>query len=197
MKKCCIYLDALEKGISEDASAWQDVLIHSSKCPDCATDMKRRGEIFEIMAEMSEPEYPSLLHSAIMSGIADAEARAEDDDEPGWFSRIFDRLLQPVEFAVSLACLVMFAFLMQVDHSLPFADESNRAPGIAGRQLAVVDDKSQTVASHSLANVSAAEIDQFLRELAEFNRTHGGGKLQPPTGFTPELRLVNDLSNRR
>jgi hypothetical protein len=194
MKKCCIYLDALDKGIPEDASAWQDVLMHASRCPDCATDMKRRSEILELMAEMPEPEYPAVLHSAIMSGVAEAETRTEPDDETGWFARLFDRLLQPVELAVSLACLVMFVFLLQVDHSTPFATRPVRPA--TGGQLAARVDNAQPVSSQTLETVSASEVDQFLLQLEEFNRSHQG-QSQPQIGYTPELRLVNDLSNRR
>ncbi|NLF96002.1 MAG: hypothetical protein GX569_04625 [Candidatus Riflebacteria bacterium] len=196
MKKCCIYLEALEKGTTEDAAAWQDVLMHASRCPDCATDMKRRGEILEIMAGMSEPEYPSVLHSVIMSGIADADARTEQEDEPGRFAGIFERLLQPVELAVSLACLVMFAFLMQVDHSSPLASRSTRASAVSSRQLAARGETRQAISSQTLEAVSNAEVDQFLRQLEDFNRSHREQR-QPQIDYTPELRLVNDLSNRR
>ncbi|PKL46358.1 MAG: hypothetical protein CVV42_16720 [Candidatus Riflebacteria bacterium HGW-Riflebacteria-2] len=194
MKKCSIYLDALEKGTSEDASSWQDVLMHANRCPDCATDMKRRGEMFEIMADMPEPEYPSVLHSAIMSGIADANTRSDGSDETGWFARIFDRLLQPVEMAISLACLVMFTFLMQIDHSSPLDIRPTRSN--AGRQLAARGEPRQAVSSQTLETVSAAEVDQFLRQLEDFNRSQHGHR-QPQIDYTPELRLVNDLSNRR
>lgn len=194
MKKCCIYLDALESGTSEDAAAWQDVLMHASRCPDCATDMKKRSEILEMLAEMPEPDYPTVLHSAIMSAITDPDGTSETEGEPGLLSRIFDRLLQPVELAVSVACLVMFVFLMQVDHSSSFEMRSSR-PSV-GRQMAARGNPQPAVSSQTLETVSAAEVDQFLRQLEEFNRTHQGQR-HPQIDYTPEMRLVNDMANRR
>ncbi|OGK08953.1 MAG: hypothetical protein A2W80_17585 [Candidatus Riflebacteria bacterium GWC2_50_8] len=196
MKKCCLYLDALENKSSEDAAIWQDVLMHASRCPDCSTDMKRRSEMLELMAEMPEPAYPAVLHSAIMANIEDAGRAADSETEPGWLARLFDRMLQPVELAVSLACLIMFVFLMQLDHQQQPGIRPVRSLSLAVKPLAAGNEPHQSVAKQPLATVSAAEVDQFLRQLEDFNRTHPAQR-QPQIGFTPELRLVNDLPTRR
>lgn len=195
MKKCSIYLDALEKELTRDA--WQDVLMHASRCPDCAADMKMHGEIRELLASVPEPEFPAHLHSTIMSGIADLANGNEHANEPGWFTRAFDRLLQPVELAVSLACLVMFVFLMQLDHSPQIRVVAKRPSLRSSGQLAARPQTLPAVAaSQTLDAVSHAEVDQFLQQLAEFNHAHRQQQ-QPSIDYTPELRLVNDLSNRR
>lgn len=197
MKKCCIYLNALENNTSENTTAWQDVLMHAGRCPDCASDMHRHGEILEIMADMPEPEYPNLLHSSIMAGIADAAAcPAKADDESGWLARVFERLLQPVELAISLACLVMFVFLMQVDHSPQLSVRPARSSAVSASRQVVRSDQDAAVASGKLEAVSPAETDQFMRQLEEFNRTHREQRY-PSMDYTPELRLVNDLPSRR
>ncbi len=194
MKKCCIYLDAIDNATADDGSVWQDVLMHASRCPDCASDMKRRSEILEMLAEMPEPSYPGVLHSAIMSGIADTISHGEGDAEPGILSRFFERLLQPLELAVSAACLVMFVFLMQIDHSSPLEIRTSRSA--VGKQITAVAGQNQAVSSQTLETVSVAEVNRFLQQLEEFNRSHREQR-QPQIDYTPELRLVNDLSNRR
>ena len=196
MKKCCIYLDALEKISGEDAAAWQDVRMHAGRCPDCATDMKVRGELLELMAEMPEPDYPGVLHAAIMENLEDARKNATADDRPGWLASFLDRMLQPMELAVSLGCLVMFVFLMQIDHSSPLEIKPVRPASLAVRPAATRPDKTQLPADQELATVSAAEVDQFMRQLEKFNRTHPEQR-QPQIDYTPELRLVNDLPERR
>ncbi len=195
MKKCCMYLDALENKSAENAAAWQDVLMHAGHCPDCASDMRCHGEILEIMSDMPEPEYPTILHSSIMAGITDAAA--DPEPEPGWLACAFDRLLQPVELAVSVACLVMFVFLMQVDYSSSQSSlRPTRQSAVSTNKLVYRSDQNSSVASQTLEAVSPAEINQFMRQLEEFNRTHRQQR-QPAIDYTPELRLVNDLSNRR
>jgi hypothetical protein len=197
MKKCCIYLDALENRSSEDAAVWQDVLMHASRCPDCATDMKQRSEMLEMLAETPEPEYPSLLHSAIMTNIEDAGRSSSAEAEPGLLARLFDRMLHPVELVVSLACLVMFVFLMQLDHQQQVGSRPVvRSAALSVKQPAPRISRPRSPGRPQLETVSAAEVDQFLRQLEDFNRTHPEQR-QPQIGFTPELRLVNDLSNRR
>ncbi|MBU1107894.1 MAG: hypothetical protein KKB51_14570 [Candidatus Riflebacteria bacterium] len=196
MKKCCIYLDALEEISREDSAAWQDVRMHAGRCPDCATDMRLRGDLLEFMAEIPEPDYPAALHSTIMGNLEDARKNGDTDDTPSWLSRFFERMLQPLELVVSVGCLVMFMFLMQIDHSSQFNLKPVRPALLAGKSIPGRTGNRQPPETQALETVSAAEVDQFMRQLQEFNRTHPAQR-RPQIDYTPELRLVNDLSNRR
>lgn len=194
MKKCCRYLDAIENNIDQDKPAWQDILVHASRCPDCSADMKFRGEMFEVIAELPEPDYPENLHSLIMHEVQAGKAGKDDNQENPWASRFFDIFLRPFELVLPVACIVMFVFMLQVDEQTPLQEKTSH---IADSRSGLHESKSPRMlaqaGSDELEKVTAAEVDVFLRQLAEFSKNHPE-TAEPVKSFRPEISLVGDRS---
>ncbi|MDD2997858.1 MAG: hypothetical protein EOM80_00115 [Erysipelotrichia bacterium] len=191
MEKCTRYLDALDKNAADDSSEWQDVLIHAGKCPDCATAMNVRAEMLELLAGQPEPEYPDILHESIVAAVNASKNHRHDGSEPGFFGRIFEQFLPSLEIAVSVACLLMFVVLIQLekDHitdvtkAKPFRVATKTATGVIA--------KAPELDKESLEHVSSEEVKEFLDRLKEFRRIHPD-KPSQGADFSPEVQLVND-----
>ncbi len=193
MKKCNRYLDALDQNLAEDSARWQDVLMHAGRCPDCSSDIKFHTGMLERLAETPPPAYPAGLHENIMQAVGSNASAPEAADE-GILAWLFDRFLQPLELAVPAACLLMFVFLVQLNHE--------PEKGSAAMQAYVSRAKSQSLRvaelppadPDSLEHVSGAEVKEFLARLEEFNRDHpqepGSDK-----ALLPSIELVNDNNN--
>jgi len=193
MKKCNRYLDALDQNLADDSARWQDVLMHANRCPDCSSDIKFHTEMLEKLAETPPPAHPATLHASIMQAIGNSGINSESSDE-GPLAWLLDRFLQPIELAVPAACLLMFIFLVQINHE--------PEKGSAAVQAYAARAKSQTVRvaelppadPDSLEHVSGAEVKDFLVRLEEFNRAHP----QEPgseNAVLPSIELVNDNNN--
>lgn len=190
MKKCNRYLDALDQNMAEDSARWQDVLMHASRCPDCSSDIKFHTEMLEKLAETPPPAYPAGLHENIMQAVV-TNGNDSGSSGEGALAWLFDRFLQPLELAVPAACLLMFIFLVQINHE--------PEKGSAAVQAYSARAKSQTVRvaelppadPDALEHVSGAEVKEFLARLEEFNRAHP----QEPASVNaalPSIELVND-----
>lgn len=192
MKKCSRYLDAIENNIEQDKPAWQDILVHASRCPDCSADMKLRAEIFEVIAELPEPDYPGNLHSLIMHEVQINKTCKGDDQENHWSARFFDIFLRPFELVLPAACIVMFVFMLQVDEQTPL---NKKTPYIADSRSGFNPSKPAKMLAQAendeLEKVTAAEVDVFLRQLAEFRKNHPE-TAEPVKNYRPEVRLVGD-----
>lgn len=194
MKKCSRYLDAIENNIEQDKPAWQDILVHASRCPDCSADMKLRAEIFEVIAELPEPDYPENLHSLIMHEVQINKTRKGDDQENHWSARFFDIFLRPFELVLPAACIVMFVFMLQVDEQTHLSEKTRH---IADSRSGITESKSPGMlvqaGGDELEKVTAAEVDVFLRQLAEFRKNHPEAT-ESVKNYRPEIRLVDDRS---
>ncbi|MEW6712067.1 MAG: hypothetical protein AB1403_19755 [Candidatus Riflebacteria bacterium] len=185
MKTCTRYLDYLEqKGFETDSPEWQDIVAHSSRCPDCSSDMKLRGAMFEALEQMGEPKYPVDLHMRILQEVESAPAAPGEAES--WFDRVFDFALRPLEIGFSLACVLMIVLMFSAENEPQHLPKSAAPIVVAGAEpleaVKPVED---------LDPVSAEEVQQFLARLDGFNRRNP----QPqPAGenYMPELRLVND-----
>ena len=111
--------------------------------------------------------------------------------EAGALAWLLDRFLQPLELAVPAACLLMFVFLVQINHE--------PEKGSAAVQAYAARAKSQTVRVAELPpadpdapeHVSGAEVKEFLARLEEFNRSHPQEPGSVNTAL-PSIELVND-----
>jgi len=190
MKKCNRYLDALDQNLAEDSARWQDVLMHASRCPDCSSDIKFHTEMLEKLAETPPPAYPAGLHENIMQAVA-SDGNDSGSSGEGALAWLLDRFLQPLELAVPAACLLMFVFLVQINHE--------PEKGSAAVQAYAARAKSQTVRvaelppadPDALEHVSGAEVKEFLARLEEFNRSHPQEPGSVNTAL-PSIELVND-----
>jgi len=197
MKKCSRYLDAIESNSDQDKSVWQDVIMHASRCPDCSGDMKLRSEMFNIMAELPEPDYPQNLHSLIMHEVKTTGTGNNETHESRWQNLFFDLFLRPFELVLPVACIVMFVFLLRIDeqsvqiNSSHYVAESKSGYSItkSGPMVAQID-------NDELEKVTAEEVDVFLRQLAEFRKNHPE-TAEPVMSLRPEGRLVIDRPRRR
>jgi len=193
MKKCNRYLDALDQNLAEDSARWQDVLMHASRCPDCSSDIKFHTEMLEKLAETPPPAYPAGLHENIMQAI-DGDHNVSESSDEGLLAWLLDRFLQPLELAVPAACLLMFVFLVQINHEPEKGSAAVQAYAARSKNQAVRVAELPPADPDSLEHVSGAEVKEFLARLEEFNRAHpqesGSEKILPPS-----IELVNDNSN--
>lgn len=189
MKKCSRYLDALDQNAAEDSALWQDLLVHAGKCPDCSTDMQFRALMLEKLAESGEPHYPSDLHQSLIAAVEDGAA-GDGNEEQGLLERLFDKLLSPLEATVSLACVLMFVFLIQLNHESGSPSAAARPLQLAARRPGISAVDKPAPDTDSLEHVSSAEVKDFLAKLEEFRRAH---PQEPSAGqvLTPEVELAN------
>jgi hypothetical protein len=194
MKKCNRYIDALEDGIEGNQAAWQDVLVHAGKCSDCSSDMRLRTMMLEMLAETPQPDYPDNLHATIIEGLEKSGSRGNiENGELSWFDRFYELTVQSMEVVIPVACLVMFAFLVQIERE---PQDSSATMRIAAapynkqkhRQNETVMVKAD---SESLETVTSDEVNDFLQQLEEFKRNHPDD-VPVVSPLKPEIRLVND-----
>ncbi|MDD3146797.1 MAG: hypothetical protein PHD82_05800 [Candidatus Riflebacteria bacterium] len=191
MKKCTRYLDALDHQENENSALWQDLLLHASRCPDCALDMKVRTEMLEKLAETPEPMFPADLHQSILNTVSGPLSASTVDDEPGFLERLFEKFLQPFEILVPAACILMFVFLLQLNAESG-ADSTQKhltraQPKARAFKVAQLPSPEQG----SLEHVSGEEVKAFLARLEEFRREHPEEPL-PTAAYVPDIELVND-----
>lgn len=191
MKKCSRYIDALEDSSVKDPGSWQDVVVHAGKCPDCSSAMKLRSQMLELLAETPEPQYLGNLHRAIMESVENDGNDAQTSSLRSFFGKLFDSVLQPLEVIIPVACLIMFAFLVQIDKDSH--EETNKYR--MASTVKPVEKKPTAMAvkleDSQLEKVTVAEVKDFLKELEEFRRTHPESQ-QPIKTFGPAVQLVND-----
>lgn len=195
MKKCNRYLDALEQNLPEDSARWQDILMHANRCPDCSSDIKFHTEMLEKLAETPPPLYPAALHENIMQAVANnsSETASESSDE-GLLAWLLDRFLQPLELAVPAACLLMFIFLIQINHEPEKGSAAVQAYAARAKTQSVRIAELPPADPDSLEHVSGAEVKEFLARLEEFNRAHPQGPGSENAAL-PSVELVNDNTN--
>lgn len=191
MKKCSRYIDALEDSSVKDPGCWQDVVVHAGKCPDCSSAMKLRSQMLELLAEVPEPQYPVNLHGMIMESIGSDGTDLQPSSIRSFLGKVFDSVLQPLEVIIPVACLIMFAFLVQIDKD---SHEESKQYRIVNTGRPVEKSPAgiavKPEGSH-LEKVTVAEVKDFLRQLEEFRRTHPESQ-QPVTTYAPAVQLVND-----
>ncbi len=187
MKICSRYLDYFEQDeCLQNSAQWQDLMAHTTRCPDCASAMKVRSEMLETMQDMQKDiAIPLDLHERLLNEIRHEDKNAPNSD--AWYETLFDRALRPLEIGFTLACLYMVLSLTSVDNRPGFQKQ------VKPRQLARKVVSQPLEKGKKLEEVSQKEIQQFLARLEEFN------KRQPPAAkkpgdkeYMPELRLVND-----
>lgn len=191
MKKCSRYLDALDKNAAANSAGWQDILVHACKCPDCSTEMRFRSEMLEKLSEVNEPPYPADLHETIMSSIAASSGSNREAEDYGLFNRLLEQFLQPLGITVSLACVLMFVVLIQLNYE---ADSTKTVVRVA--QLPASSQTRKVLSGPvpdetTLEHVSSAEVKDFLVKLEEFRRAHPD-ELTPGATFMPGVELVDD-----
>lgn len=196
MKKCNRYLDALDQNAQENSSLWQDVLMHAARCSDCSLDMQVRTEMLEKLSETPEPPYPASLHQDILDAVRDSNNGASDENESWFLGRLFDRFLQPVEILVPAACILMFVFLIQLNHDSVSENRSRNIFGGQSRNHAVKMAALPEDSDQELEKVSGEEVREFLARLEEFRRAHPDSQSDIQQTI-PEIELVNDSNFRR
>lgn len=193
MKKCNRYLDALDQNLAEDSARWQDVLMHASRCPDCSSDIKFHTEMLEKLAETPPPSYPDSLHANIMQAVGSNTSDSEISDE-GPLAWLLDRFLQPIELAVPAACLLMFVFLVQINHEPEKGSAAVQSYAARPRSHNVRVAELPPADPDSLEHVSGAEVKDFLARLEQFNRAHPHEPASE-NAMMPSIELVNDDNN--
>ncbi len=196
MKKCNRYLDALDQNAQEDSSLWQDVLMHAARCADCSFDMQVRTEMLEKLSELPEPVYPSTLHEEITNAVKESGVGEIEETDSGFLARLFDRFLQPVEILVPAACILMFVFLIQLNHEAVYEGQSRILSGGQNRSSVVKMASLPAVGDQELEKVSGEEVREFLDKLEEFRRAHPESHDEMQHSV-PAIELVNDRNFRR
>lgn len=189
MKKCGRYLDYMELSGDVTCSQWQDELLHARRCPDCAHDMKIRTELLNICSKLEEPEYPLELHGYIMAGIKAGSNGA--NEVPSLIDSLFDKFLRPVEFSMSLATIVVIAFLLTLEFQPAEINQPRRSYVTTTSEQA--EPKQNLVAISELDEVSGKDVQNFLQRLAEYRQHHPEiDHPGPRTSYRPPVRLVSD-----
>jgi hypothetical protein len=131
--------------------------------------------MLEMLAETPQPDYPDNLHATIIEGLEKSGSRGNiENGELSWFDRFYELTVQSMEVVIPVACLVMFAFLVQIE----------REPQDSSAVMVKAD-------SESLETVTSDEVNDFLQQLEEFKRNHPDD-VPVVSPLKPEIRLVND-----
>ncbi len=193
MKKCNRFFDAIESGsFNENSAEWQDLIFHAGRCPDCATAMHGRRQLLENLSLLPEPDYPAGLHQLIMEQVEQAGSKRSDSENSGAgiIAKFLDFSLRPLEFAIPLACLLMFVFLMEINET---ADEDiSLQHAVVARQNVSEKINAVNPVVNKLEKVEVAEVNEFLRQLEEFRRLHPES-IESEKTYAPSVELVNDV----
>ena len=191
MKKCNIYLNFVNSDNFDDSDnqAFKDVLAHSEQCTDCSFDRKIRENMLCQLANTPEPNYPTNLHEIAFNDAIDKKTESKIDTD--WLSNLIIGSLKPIEIGVSFACIIMFVFLFQINHSSDnslVVSENNQPTGL---QKMKILEANENISEDGLQKVSPEEVKEFLAKLEEFQRLHPESKTSVERN-RPIIRLVGD-----
>ena len=169
--KCVRIADWLEKhGEEAPGGEWENLLVHTRSCPDCALTLRHRSQLLEALKSMPEPEIPTDLKQNI---LAQLELGTEPNEErPPIFDRLIDLLLPPLQLAVAGACIFFFVGVLFNPHSRQPSDQFQRLRIAAAKPAPARKSTSLPLKGESLVRLSDEEIAAFMKNLQDYRRLH-------------------------
>lgn len=174
-------------GDQELSHEWEEILVHSARCPDCSLVRLQRGWMLELLEEVEPVDLPEDFHSTIMDTIELHSASAGmAPSAPGIIDRLLDAISQPIQVGVTVACLAMAFSLFSLDHARnEFSSRAVVRQANSGASRVKANPTEPT--GEKLVKLSEEEVQEFLDRLVEFRRKY------PAPAFEkrlPGVRLV-------
>ncbi len=193
--KCRTVMVWLEEHDVEDgAPEWSTMLVHAQQCADCAQVLADHRLMKKVLQTLPDPPQPTRLHAVIMQAIdSEQEGNVAPEDGDDWLSLALSRLVRPVGYAMTTACLAAGVGLLLRVHEAPSAGLNTPISPThlarTARPASIPSLRTRDQSDHRLAAVTQEDVREFMRKMREFRRLHP--EIQSPAESAPEAELAN------